>query len=118
VGLWSIDESKVTAKEGVYRFRVHGRPVTCLEWIVSGKGLLSASYDGSVRWLDVEAQKFSQVFAMYVFLRSFRTRIGLRFGTRTARVGCSSVSLILVIAWTSVSFSAHQTGGHFMSTLG
>lgn len=83
VGLWSIDESKVTAKDGAFLFRVHGRPVTCLEWIVSGKGLLSASYDGSVRWLDVEAQKFSQIFATYDASGGFERELGYGLDTES-----------------------------------
>ena len=81
VGLWNVDESSDIAKGGVYLFRVHGRPISCLEWIASGKGILSASYDGSVRWLDVEAQTFSQIFATYDSSKVFDRELGYGLDT-------------------------------------
>jgi hypothetical protein len=63
VGLWNVDDT--SKGEGVHLFRVHSRPVSCLSWTPSGRSLLSASYDGSVQWLDVESQRFQQIFATY-----------------------------------------------------
>ena len=63
VGMWNVDESSDT--DGVHLFRAHTRPVSCLSWTPSGDALMSASYDGTVRWFDVEAQSFQQIFATY-----------------------------------------------------
>jgi WD40 repeat protein len=63
VGFWNVDDT--SEGDGVHLFRFHSRPVSCLSWTPSGRSMLSASYDGSVRWLDVEAQKFKQIFATY-----------------------------------------------------
>ena len=75
VGLWNVDQFS-TSKSAVYLYHAHNRPVSCLEWISSGQALLSASYDGSVRWMDVESQKFSQIFATYDFSSSFNDKVG------------------------------------------
>lgn len=64
IGMWNVDDS--SEGDGVNLFRVHGRPVSCLAWMNNGRSLLSASYDGSVRWLDVEtSQSFQEIFATY-----------------------------------------------------
>ena len=56
--------------------------MTPVSWLIdrkrtpSGRSLLSASYDGSVRWLDVEAQKFLQIFATYDDSVMYRDQLG------------------------------------------
>ncbi|CAB9512984.1 WD repeat-containing protein 76 [Seminavis robusta] len=59
VGLWNVDATGDT--DGVYLFRPHTRPVNTLEW--TPQGLLSSSYDGTVRYMDVAKESFEEVFA-------------------------------------------------------
>ena len=74
VGMWNVDDS--SEGDGVHLFRVHGRPVSCLSWTPSGRSLLSASYDGSVRWFDVESQTFDEIFATYDDSGVYRDHLG------------------------------------------
>lgn len=67
VGLWDVDST--TSEEsnhtnGVHLFRPHSRPVCCMDW-VSNDSLVSASYDGTVRLLNVEKGIFQEIFATY-----------------------------------------------------
>lgn len=69
VGLWDVDapstdDSGVSNNHGVSLFRPHGRPISCLEWL-NNDSLISASYDGSVRRLNVEKGVFEEIFATY-----------------------------------------------------
>lgn len=64
VGLWDVDASSSENNNGVHLFRVHSRPVCCLEW-ASSDTMVSASYDGTVRMLNVETGTFQQIFATY-----------------------------------------------------
>jgi WD40 repeat protein len=75
VGLWNVDDSHEKGGD-VYLFRPHTRPICCLEWTSSGSNLLTASYDGSVRWFDAESQTFSQVFATYDSSAPFKGELG------------------------------------------
>lgn len=65
VGLWNVDltseneSSKST--DGVHLFRYHTRPVNSLQW--TSHGLLSSSYDGTVRFFDVVKESFEEVFS-------------------------------------------------------
>ena len=52
------------AMDGVYLFRPHTGPVSMLNWIKGGAGMISSSYDGTVRYFDVEHERFDQVFAI------------------------------------------------------
>lgn len=63
VGLWDVDgtSDNANARDGVHLFRYHTRPVNALEWS-SGGGLLSSSYDGTVRYFDLEKESVEQVF--------------------------------------------------------
>ena len=100
VGIWNVDgyceggggngpTEDVKANEGmksggadgVYLFRPHSGPVTHLEWDRDGGRLLSASYDGSVRLLDIETQTFREVFATYDDSDMFRERLGYGLDT-------------------------------------
>ena len=74
IGMWDVDDS--SEGDGVHLFRVHARPVSCLSWTPSGRSLLSASYDGSVRWLDVESQTFQEIFATYDDAAIYRNHLG------------------------------------------
>jgi WD40 repeat protein len=74
LGFWNVDN--LSEDDGVHRFRVHGRPVSCLSWTPSGSSLLSASYDGSVRWFDVESQTFQEIFATYDDSDDYRDHLG------------------------------------------
>eukprot|EP00980_Cylindrotheca_fusiformis_P006651 scaffold1390_cov138-Cylindrotheca_fusiformis.AAC.54 len=64
VGMWDVDASPSEKNNGVHLFRVHSRPVCCLEWCASDS-MVSASYDGTVRRLNVESGTFHQIFATY-----------------------------------------------------
>ena len=65
IGLWDVDApSSEDNHNGVHLFRVHSRPICCLEW-ASSDSMISASYDGSVRRLNVETGTFQEIFATY-----------------------------------------------------
>jgi WD40 repeat protein len=64
VGLWDVDTVSSESNNGVHLFRVHSSPVCCLEWVTSDT-MVSASYDGTVRKLNVETGTFQQIFATY-----------------------------------------------------
>jgi WD40 repeat protein len=75
VGMWNVDDSSEQG-DGVHLFRVHGRPLSCLSWTPSGQSLLLASYDGSVRWLNVETQTFEEIFATYDDDKVYHNHLG------------------------------------------
>mmetsp|Transcript_13104 Transcript_13104/g.14046 ORF Transcript_13104/g.14046 Transcript_13104/m.14046 type:complete len:648 (+) Transcript_13104:66-2009(+) len=72
VGLWDVDGGCGASSEnknnknsnGVSLFRVHSRPICCLEWL-NNENLVTASYDGSIRRLNVETGTFQEIFATY-----------------------------------------------------
>ena len=73
VGLWDVDgvsstpendKSKINNNGVVSLFRVHSRPICCLEWLNS-EHMVTASYDGSVRRLNAETGTFEEIFATY-----------------------------------------------------
>jgi hypothetical protein len=74
VGLWDVDgvssnnsSSSGTSKDNagiVSLFRVHSRPICCLEWL-NNENMVTSSYDGSIRRLNVETGTFEEIFATY-----------------------------------------------------
>lgn len=65
VGLWDVDAPpNDNDNNGVSLFRVHSRPVCGLQWATHDT-MISASYDGTVRRLNVEVGKFEEIFASY-----------------------------------------------------
>ena len=70
VGLWDVDGVSSTSKEEkdntgiVSLFRVHSCPINCLEWL-NNENMVTSSYDGSVRRLNVETGTFDEIFATY-----------------------------------------------------
>ena len=85
VGLWKVDEdhhhhhhhhsaetaaaassssssSSALKNEPSLLFRYHTGAVCCLEWSHSGSKLLSLSYDGTIRSLDVTTERVERVF--------------------------------------------------------
>jgi len=72
VGLWDVDGGSSASSEnkknknsnGVSLFRVHSRPICCLEWL-NDENMVTASYDGSIRQLNVETGTFQEIFATY-----------------------------------------------------
>lgn len=64
IGLWDVDGATSENNNGVNLFRVHSRPICCLQWLNSN-AMISASYDGTVRRLDVETGTFEEIFATY-----------------------------------------------------
>lgn len=63
VGLWDTSASN-NSHHGVSLFRVHSRPICCLEWL-SHDTMVTASYDGSIRRLHAERGVFEEIFATY-----------------------------------------------------
>jgi WD40 repeat protein len=76
IGLWNVDGQAKDSSGTFSLFHVHSSPVSCLEWVGSGSGLLSASYDGTIRWMDVETKTFSQLFATFDSSQQFDTSLG------------------------------------------
>jgi hypothetical protein len=68
VGLWDIDGAQHDNDDGnnngVHLFHVHSRPVCALEWMTPDT-MISASYDGTVRRLNVELGTFEEIFATF-----------------------------------------------------
>eukprot|EP00536_Pseudo-nitzschia_multiseries_P016728 jgi/Psemu1/222372/e_gw1.1212.11.1 len=72
IGLWDVDKfsgqgdgGKDAENNGVVSlFRVHSRPICCLEWL-NNEHMVTASYDGSVRRLNAETGTFEEIFATY-----------------------------------------------------
>ena len=65
IGLWDVDApASEDNHNGVHLFRVHSRPICCLEW-ASSDSMISASYDGSVRRFNAETGIFEEIFATY-----------------------------------------------------
>jgi len=73
VGLWDVDgvsSSENTCKDGKHNtgvvslFRPHSRPICCLEWL-NNDHMVTSSYDGSIRRLNVETGTFEEIFATY-----------------------------------------------------
>ena len=74
VGFWDVDGPNSNNSSGtssskdnagiVSLFRVHSRPICCLEWL-NNEHMVTSSYDGSVRRLNVETGTFEEIFATY-----------------------------------------------------
>eukprot|EP00934_Nitzschia_sp_Nitz4_P006647 Nitzschia sp. Nitz4//scaffold65_size103378//75241//77143//NITZ4_004477-RA/size103378-augustus-gene-0.88-mRNA-1//-1//CDS//3329556273//6637//frame0 len=64
VGIWDVDSTTDEEQPLVHRFRLHSKSVCTLEWI-SPDALLSASYDGTVRKWNLQAQHWEEIFATY-----------------------------------------------------
>ena len=77
VGLWDVDgvssnnsstsSTSEDQKENtgiVSLFHVHSRPICCLEWL-NNEHMVTSSYDGSIRRLNVETGFFEEIFATY-----------------------------------------------------
>jgi len=64
IGLWDVDAPSSDSHNGVHLFRVHSRPICGLQWATQDT-MISASYDGTVRRLNVETGTFQEIFASY-----------------------------------------------------
>ncbi|XP_061830724.1 WD repeat-containing protein 76-like isoform X2 [Nerophis lumbriciformis] len=70
VGLWSLGED--WGDDGVLLFEPHSRPVGCLAFSrAHSTQLLSLSYDGSLRCMDVEKAAFDEVYNVEEGLKTF-----------------------------------------------
>ncbi|XP_061743277.1 WD repeat-containing protein 76 isoform X2 [Nerophis ophidion] len=70
VGLWSFGED--WGDDGVLLFEPHSRPVGCLAFSrAHSTQLLSLSYDGSLRCMDVEKAAFDEVYNVEEGLKTF-----------------------------------------------
>merc|ERR1719509_589705 len=68
IGLWDCEDTE-SASHGVHLLRYHSRPVNCLAWDMAQSHLLiSTSYDGTMRQLDVNKQESSLVYHDPAFL--------------------------------------------------
>lgn len=77
---------------GVSLFRVHSRPICCLEWY-NEHNMVTSSYDGSIRLLNCETGTFEEIFATYddsdtTYLEDlgFGLDLGYRFWTQSVAV--------------------------------
>ncbi|XP_028257845.1 WD repeat-containing protein 76 [Parambassis ranga] len=70
VGLWTLGED--WGDDGVLLFEPHTRPVVCMAFSrAQSTQLLSLSYDGSLRCMDVEKAVFDNVYDVDVELKTF-----------------------------------------------
>ncbi|XP_072320731.1 WD repeat-containing protein 76 [Eucyclogobius newberryi] len=70
VGLWSL--TGAWGDDGVLLFEPHSRPVTCMAFSSANPThLLSTSYDGSMRHMDVEKAVFDDVYEVDDGLKTF-----------------------------------------------
>lgn len=62
VGLWDVNNSE-SKNSGVEVFYPHSRPINCLTFnTIDPNQLISTSYDGTVRYFDLEAQKVGLIY--------------------------------------------------------
>jgi WD40 repeat protein len=86
VGIWqtAAEGSSEEEQERVHLFRPHSGAVCALQWTAASSSscsnLLSASYDGTIRLLDVEQEKFLPIFATYSDEAQCRDRPGYGLG--------------------------------------
>jgi WD40 repeat protein len=73
------DDDDANDNNGVHLFKPHSSVISTLIWNTNGTSLLSSSYDGSVRLLDIESQVFEEVFATYNNDSMYKDKIG--YGT-------------------------------------
>lgn len=70
LGLWSLDGD--WGDDGVLLFEPHSRPITCMAFSpAKPTDLLSTSYDGSMRLMDVEKAVFDEVYDNEDGLKTF-----------------------------------------------
>lgn len=70
VGLWSL--SSAWGDDGVLLFEPHSRPVPCMAFSSANPAdLLSGSYDGTLRRMDVEKAVFDEVYDFEDGLKTF-----------------------------------------------
>jgi len=62
IGLWDVKDTE-GENHGVQLFTPHNSPVNCLTWDkFNSSSLISTSYDGTVRTLDIEKQQHRLIF--------------------------------------------------------
>lgn len=90
VGIWNVDSrakavdddnNNSNSNDGVHLFKFHSGSCSSLQWTAGGDALLSASYDGTVRLLDVASERFEQVFATYDSQDKFQKNVGYGMDT-------------------------------------
>lgn len=93
VGLWDV-ENVESATHGVHLFVPHSRPVNCLKWNKYNENqLISTSYDGTVRALDVEKQEH---ILLYADQDDNYTNLHCQTGPSTLLVSASNGEIVLV----------------------
>ena len=78
LGIWNVDQYTNTQtdttnvpvsslddgdNDGVHLFKVHSSPIANLQWNHLGNCMYSVSYDNTVRKLDLQSQRFVEVYA-------------------------------------------------------
>jgi len=93
VGLWDVEDVD-SPTQGVHLYEPHSRPVNCLNWNkLNDKQLVSTSYDGTVRALDVEKQEH---ILLYADQEDNYTSLHCQTGPDTFLVAVSSGEIVMV----------------------
>jgi len=93
VGLWDVEDLE-SATHGVHLYVPHSGPVNCLKWNKYNENqLVSTSYDGTVRALDVEKQKHILLYADQDYNY---TNLHCQTGPSTLLVSASNGEVVLV----------------------
>lgn len=81
IGIWNVDgfASNDQDDSHVYEFKYHSGAVNYLQFI--NNGVLSCSYDGTVRLFDFEKACMQQVFATYDDSSQFKSQLGYGLDT-------------------------------------
>lgn len=109
IGLWKQQQQRcsTTTNDDDDRFvlvRPHTSPVSCLQWI-DGGGLLSTSYDGTVRLWDVAHDNtFRPLFCAYPKEEQYRSHVG--YGVDTGSSKC----------WVQYAVAADNGNNLYLST--
>ncbi|XP_051983338.1 WD repeat-containing protein 76-like [Xyrauchen texanus] len=69
LGLWNMGAA--WGDDGVLLFEPHSRPITCMAFSSHSSNLITVSYDGSARCMDLEKAVFDEVYRSNSALRSF-----------------------------------------------
>lgn len=112
VGIWNVDayHPEKDTDKAVHVFKYHSGAAACLQWNSNGTSLLSASYDGTVRVLDVATASAQQVFAtfdddpVHAHRPGANTDTGYRFWTQYACWDASEQGLFVA---TSIGTALH-----------
>ena len=117
LGLWNVNGKGggISSNDGVHLFRPHTRPVNTLHWTNAGAGLISSSYDGTVRYFDVEHERFDEIFATNEETDNFYTQyleLDHRSSTQDAFFLSTSIGSVMHIDRRLGTNSSRGRGGN------